>query len=335
MSQRHGKVWLSWEDHRRSKELARSFNAELVTFTSESPRWRRYPSLSLKTTLFLLKDRPALVFCQNPSIVLTALVLVIRSILKYKVVVDRHSNFKFEYQNSRSLKWKVFHWVSQQTLRKANLTIVTNSAIKEFCEEIGSNTVILPDKLPVFDLTMEDSVYRASEKHQKKIIMVITMFDADEPIPEVIEAGRKLGDDCLMYMTGNFKKMYSDSDKEVLLSEGVVFTGFIPESDYLRLMHSADVVVVLTKKDLILNCGAYEGLAMGKPLVLSSTKTIKDYFCFGSVYVEPTSEDIFRGILFAIENNKIMRQEIIDNLPDFRANWIKSFKKIEALVNSL
>jgi hypothetical protein len=68
-----GGLWLTWERHRRSETLARALGARYVPLVSGMPRPLRYGLLTLKTIGLLLNERPRLVFAQNPSIVLAAL----------------------------------------------------------------------------------------------------------------------------------------------------------------------------------------------------------------------------------------------------------------------
>src|SRR5690606_11646171 len=88
--------WITWEDHRRSRELASAIGAEYVCLLHSGDRYIRYPILSLKTIIFLFKTKPTLVFCQNPSIVLNTLLCLMRLIFRFGLITDRHSNFKFD-----------------------------------------------------------------------------------------------------------------------------------------------------------------------------------------------------------------------------------------------
>ena len=62
-------------------------------------------------------------------------------------------------------------------------------------------------------------------------------------------------------------------------------------------------------------CGAYEGLAANKPLILSKTKVLIEYFSDGVIHTENTSKEIFKSI-----------QEAITNLPDLNVK-IDSLKR--------
>lgn len=246
----------------------------------------------------LVKKRPAVVFVQNPSIVLTSVVILLRRIFRYIVVVDRHSNFKFEHENSRDFRWRLFHFLSRYTLKNSDLTIVTNEPLKKICENSNARAVVLQDRIPSMQKYDQDVDLPFFEDGKDIFnIMAVTTFNEDEPIDEIISAGMRLPDQYRVYLTGNYRKQFSDDEKEILKKNGIIFTGFIDESDYQTLMFSADAVIVLTKKEFILNCGAYEAIAFGKPMVLSNTDTIRSYFRFGAVYSSCSPNDIYNSIL--------------------------------------
>ena len=67
-----GSVWLTWEIQRRSETLAKFVGADYQCLLLDAPRIARYPILIWRTSRFLIKRKPALVYVQNPSIVLAA-----------------------------------------------------------------------------------------------------------------------------------------------------------------------------------------------------------------------------------------------------------------------
>jgi glycosyltransferase involved in cell wall biosynthesis len=79
-------------------------------------------------------------------------------------------------------------------------------------------------------------------------------------------------------VTGNYRKAGIVPPTD---APNVTFTGFLADPDYVALLGRADVVIVLTSDDDLLNCGAYEALALDKPLILSDTKAIREYSGWG------------------------------------------------------
>jgi glycosyltransferase involved in cell wall biosynthesis len=322
------KAWITWEDHRRSKELCKEFNARYIIPTFHN-RLRdiplfRYIVLTTKTVIALTKYKPKIVFAQNPSIILAAVIILTNKIHNYKVVIDRHSNFKL-HKNKRLLKWKIFEFISDYTIRNAELTIVTNKYLHNLVKLKGGVPYILEDKIP------DDCTIKPIKLKGDANVVYICGYNEDEPIIELIEASRNLKKSWKVYITGDFTKIKT---KYIFknLPPNIVFTGFLTEENYMRLLKSSDIIVVLTKQEYTLTCGAYEGLSVGKPMVLSNTTTIKEYFNKGVIYVDPTVESIYNGIVRANYDKEKLTKEI-DMLKIFlRADWMKKYEKLKNII---
>lgn len=326
-------IWLTWEDHRRSRELSEAFGAEYVLITLDWSRYIRYPVLTLLTLWKVLVKRPKLVFCQNPSIVLNIILVIFKPLFQYKLVVDRHSNFKFEHQFSPILKWRIFWCLSKVTVKCADLMIVTNEPLRKICNSWGGRAVVLPDKLP--DMTSNGNSASPVIEDQAKInVMAVTTFDSDEPVDEIIEAASLLGDDFKVYLTGNYHKYLGGKSGDHLFPGNVKFTGYISEADYRGLMNSADIVLVLTTKNLILNCGAYEAVSANKPLVLSNTEILRNYFYCGVIFVDINPQSIAAGICDAWENRGYLTTSSRKLAVNLKRSWLEQFQLVENYIAS-
>jgi hypothetical protein len=73
-------AWITWENQRRNRELSKSLGIplfELSEIDNISNPFRKYVTGIIKTLKILLEEKPELVICQNPSLVL-ALFLVFK-----------------------------------------------------------------------------------------------------------------------------------------------------------------------------------------------------------------------------------------------------------------
>mgnify|MGYP005851353021 CR=1 FL=1 len=287
-------VWITWDDHRRSRELSGYWGVKYRIFEYSGSALARYVFLSIRTIKYLLKSKPGLVVCQNPSVVLSALLVLVSRIQKFFLIIDRHSNFKIPLRESRHPKWRAFHYFSDYSIRNADLTIVTNSEAAEYVSALGGKPVILPDKLP--SALVGGKVTLKGEVN----FLLICSFGSDEPIDSILNSFIRLDQKYQVYVTGNFKKYdkwksYSDIDN-------INFLGFINESDYLDYLASVDATIVLTDMPMTLNCGSYESVKVGKPQIVADSPVIKEWFSRGAVYVNPKDEDsILHGIKLTIE----------------------------------
>src|SRR5690554_5789561 len=321
--------WITWEDHRRSRELAKVLNANYVAFHHPGSRYIRYPILSLKTMFFLFRSRASIVYCQNPSIVLTTIVCFLKLFLRYKVIVDRHSNFKFQLKDSNKWKWKIFHLLSRYTIREADLTIVTNDYLKDYVDSQDGRGFILPDKLPTL------SSASIKPLNGEFNFVFISTFSDDEPIEEVIGAMDKLDNSFHLYITGRFSAYKNVDALLKKLPANVTLTGFLSESDYQSLLVSADTLIIITDQEYTLTCGAYEAVTLEKPMILGDTNTIKNYFCKGAIYTKPLKEEIAVKMLETIQMADKMRVEVGELKNLLAQDWQRRYKDLQVYVRAL
>jgi glycosyltransferase involved in cell wall biosynthesis len=291
-----GRVWIAWETQRRSLNLAGRVGAHLLLCLDEDRGLKgilRYPRSALRTLGELWRRRGGTVFVQNPSMVLAALACAFRGILGYFLVVDRHSNFSFLAPGRPSLKRRISDWLSGYTLRNADVTIVTNAELAARVEAEGGRPFVLPDPFPEIPGGRSepgDGDWSASLPARPLEVLFVSSWAFDEPIEAAIEACRRLQGRILMRITGRPKPAYADLLKTA--PDNFVCTGFLPDEDYFALMSQSDAVMAVTTRAMTLVCGAYEAVALGKPMVLGDSPALRDYFHLGAVYTNCAVDDL-------------------------------------------
>jgi glycosyltransferase involved in cell wall biosynthesis len=313
-------VWITWERHRRSIELADAFGAALAVLECRAPQAIRYPYLILRTAWLLIRFKPARVFAQHPSIVLAATVCGLRRVLRYQVVIDRHSNFKLHTLEVRQLKWRLFHKLSRYTVKVADWTIVTNEYLRALVETWGGRGIVLQDPIPDWGQVEE---LKLDGEHN---IVVVSTFAEDEPIAQIIGAAADLHFPYQVYITGDKRRTNRVSGMPEDLPDNVKLTGFLPDGEYRALLAGADVVVVLTTADHTLTCGAYEAVGLGKAAVLSDTCVLREYFSSGAVYAAPSRGAIAAAIEDAVSRKETLELEAIRLRHQLRREWTESFR---------
>lgn len=269
-------IALSWEDHRRTRELCDWLGIPLFTLLFDGPRLARYIRLGIATIRLLWRTAPAVVFVQTPSVALALLVVALRRICGgYRIVMDAHNEAVAPYAYTQ---WPV-PLLHRLTLRAADLTIVTNSALVADVERIGGRAHVLPDRLP--SPPVQGATVDLTRRPFR--VMVVATYAADEPILEIIQAARELGPSFEFRLTGRETRLSPRQRSE--LPPNVWQTGFLSDADYWQLMRDSHCVLDFTLKPNCLVCGAYEGLALMRPMVLSDNPATRSLF--GRVAVLP------------------------------------------------
>jgi hypothetical protein len=320
-------IWITWETQRRTEELSKALGIKLYKIIYDGNYIIRYLLLSIKTIVLLIKIRPNKVIVQNPSIVLTTVICFLEKLFRYKIIVDRHTNFKFSSLDHPDIKLRIFHFLSKYTIRKADLTIITNESLRKIVNERGGNGFVLQDKIP--ELKLKEKI----PLRGKNNLVFIASFSGDEPIEEVMKAARLLNPDIFIYITGNYKKVKKEFIENA--PTNIVFTGFLNEKDYQSLLYCADVLIALTTQEHTLLCGAYEGVSLLKPLIISNKNDLRNYFYKGVVATNNNSNSISKSIITALENYDLLKKDIIELYSELKSDWELRFDNLLIAISNL
>lgn len=159
--------------------------------------------------------------------------------------------------------------------------------------------------------------------------VVGNLDSVDEPVAEVFAAARMLPD-VTFYVTGNSKRVGARLQAEK--PENVILTGFLPESDYSGLLQNVDGLVILTKSPNILNCGAYEALATGKPAVISDWPQMRRCFRRGFIYADNTTKGIAAAVEKMLDEQITLTREIVTMRSELVTRRQPEFQKLVAFL---
>jgi glycosyltransferase involved in cell wall biosynthesis len=302
------RIWISWEGHRRTRELCRALDVRLFEFTGRRSRAVKYFGLLWRTALCLAVTRPRTLFVQCPSIVLAAFAAGLRPFVGYRLVVDLH-NAAVEPEGPSRLHRAVLAWIH----RRASLNLVSNAALAPMVERDGGAAFVLPDRVPGMRPFIPASV-----KDRIRIVFVCS-YATDEPYRAVIDAARLLPPSWIVFVTGDERGLEPAVRRAA--PANVQFTGFLAEAAYERLLASADVVVDLTSREDCLVCGAYEAVALEKPLVTSDTRALREYFRRGAVYSAHDPASLAAAMTEAVLGRERLAQDMASLKAELTGRW--------------
>lgn len=324
-------LWLSWEHQRRNRTLSRFLDFELCELVSDKRMLARYFELAFKTTSLLAKRKPDNVVCQNPSIVLVILCILLRIYFKYTLTIDCHNSGLYPKEG----KSKVLNYIFRKINSFADIVVVSNGNLKEKFNDYFKTILVVPDPLPDRDsyYTAGDRVFNDERywNHDTNLkFLFICSWAQDEPFHEVIEAfsDQRLSE-ISCYITGRS----GPALKESRLPKNVKLTGFISDEDYFDLLCKCDAVIVLTSRDDCLTCGAYEALAVGKTGILSDSEVMKNTFGAGYLYSKPEKDDILNNVLLLAQNIEFFYPEVGVSKTKFNDKFLKNIENFEDAVH--
>jgi glycosyltransferase involved in cell wall biosynthesis len=313
-------LWITWEHQRRNRGMAKLVDAEYYEFETHHRGLRRYAVLSWQTIALLIRRRPALLFCQNPSLILAMLCVVYGISTRAQTIVDEHNAGLFPLES----RWRLLNAVARFVVRFSSAVIISNHELSEHVHKLGGHPIICPDPIPQLandPLSME-SLQRLTPGRTN--LVVVCSWAADEPYETLFEVANELRHGIDMLFTGVPPVWVSEES----LPANVKLLGFVPDQDYDALIRQADGLIVLSNRASCLNCGAYEAVAARTPAVLADTTALRTYFPYGFEYTSATKADLSDKIHRLIDNQAVLGQALASTQTSLQRHHVQA---IEAL----
>jgi len=295
------RVWITWERQRRNESMARWLSADLYQLEHTGGRVVRYIALSIRTIRLLLTEGIEIVFFQNPSIVLSVLIVLLKKmgIVQAKIVGDFHNAGVTPPRGAFLCQW---------VARSSDLTIVSNPNLVGVVSSWGAKSAAAPDPLPVFHT---DTDRGGSSTTNAFTFLFICSWADDEPVAEVVRAAAILEKEYPFFktiITGRPKLQKHLNG--VSIPDSIVLTGFLSEEDFEEQVNAADIILDLTTRPDCMVCGAYEAISAEKPAILSDNPPTREYFNLGVEFTDNSATDIVRCMIKSFQNIAIMKTDI-------------------------
>ncbi len=344
--------WLTHEV--RTASYARYLNATLYNIHYLSNRSVyfapfKYIPQCLKTWIVLWKQAPDVVYVMNPPVFAALSVYLFCLVARTPFIMDTHSP---------SLYGRRWGWtlpLQRALAKRAAVNIVDQERFADLFAEWNAKTIVL-ERPPLdveklvshvstsgsdasFDQDEPPLPKAQSSKRAAEIvtdghpfhITVVGQFASDEPVDVVVAAAHHLPN-----VTFSILGDKVHAPRQLLRSapSNVIFEGYLSGSDYWDHLASVDAVMTLTTFKYSLLGGAQEGMAMGKPLILSKQPVLVDYFSKGTIFVEHNVESMVDGIKRAQKEQKMLAKEVKLLALDKRKQWETSFASLTKLIGT-
>jgi glycosyltransferase involved in cell wall biosynthesis len=277
----------------------------------------RYIAQARQTWQILHREQPDVVLVQNPPIFATLVAAAYARRSGARYIIDSHTGAFV------SPKWRWALPLHRALSRDAITTIVTNDQLKSLVNSWGCRA---------FVLAFTPGDYPAGERFPLGAgfnVAVINTFSDDEPLHVVFDAARRLPD-INFYVTGDARRI----DPALLARKptNCHLTGYLPYEQYIGLLKGVDVITDLTTYDHTLLMGAFEGISLGTPLVISDWPVLRDYFPRGTVHVPNTVDGVYLGIRRAQRDLTALKQDVHVMRDQLQAEWQHKFRELSTLV---
>ena len=314
-------IFISWQKHQRTRSFCEKLTIPLIEITTAKSGLARYRETIARTFIALREHKPKIFLVQNPSIVLTSLAVVLKPFFHYQLIVDAH-NEAVEPHNYDNF---IIRMLARFLIRYSNATIVTNDVLANTVKKYGGSPLVLPDFLPNVDVRPFLSAPKNDEHYE---LTLIATYANDEPYREVFSALQTLGNKFKLKVTGKIPAHIDRSQ----VPDNVELLGFISHEEYWEQLYRSHIVIDLTTMDNCLVCGAYESMAIEKPLLLSANPASLSLFGNYAVHVENNSIAIARGIAELVDGYSSIAKKIGEAKSHFLTLEAKNILQIKTLL---
>lgn len=327
MNQNKTIVYIFWgQSSPASEDFARALGAILykIHFLRQNRPLLapiKYIPMFLKTLWILFRKRPTAVFVVNTPVFAPLCVFFYCRFARIPFVMDIHGHSFIGW------KWAWSAPLQSWLARRALANMIDHSEHRRIFESWKANIFMLERPPIVPPVNGEKSVTR----HPHFIVTVINTFAGDEPLGPVIKAARKLPD-IRFFILGDKSKAENSMLREV--PANVTFPGYLLSNNYWSQLYASNAIMTLTNTPYSLVSGGIEGMAVGKPLILSRQPALTDYFTKGTIFVDHSAESIFDALRQIITQEDRLKREIAELAVEKRERWSAESRKLLHLIGA-
>lgn len=302
------RLFVAWTQiSRRSEELSKNFDAKYIRYNRFDYPWpKRIASLLLnfiKSCKLLYLEKPTTVFTFHTHPLVTLCAILIKTMRPYKIIADLHTAAYTDYYRFP------FKSLIKFTFRFTDLLLIHNRNSINYFEKYFSG---YSDKLFFLEDPVPEIIGTGKSKDNPKIegktiCVLITRFSDDEKVMDFLNIVKDL-ENYFFYITGNYKKINIGEDKRT--GYNYHMTGFLDENDYWQLLDTADIIVTLTTREYTLLSAGYEAIALEKPILVSETITLKDFFGENARYLNQDFTNVVDELDRIVNNIEHWQQRV-------------------------
>jgi glycosyltransferase involved in cell wall biosynthesis len=230
----------------------------------------RYVMSSVRTSWALLRHRPGAVVVTLPPPFPALVALAYCRLTRTVLVLDSNpASFGLKQNRMSQALLPVHRWLA----RRAAAVLVTTDDLADIVRTWGAEPLILHEPAPA--LPPSRRLRPPAAGSGDFVALFVCVFGADEPVPEVLEAARRLPD-VRFRITGDPRKAQDGLLDDV--PPNVDLVGYLEPARYGEELADADVVLSLTTEPTSVTRSGYEAVYARKPLIVTDWPASRAYF---------------------------------------------------------
>ena len=287
--------------------------------------------VSLCISLYVcVKQRIDVVHLHNPPDTL-CVVAALYKLMGKKIVYDHHDLAPELYLSRYGLQgegkgaiYRTLLLLEKINLKLANVVIATNESYREIDIRRGGldeRKVFIVRNGPDLDRVRLTAPDERLKSMNKKILVYIGIMGPQDGVDYLMRALHHLAYDlgrtdfyCVLIGKGDSLESLKALARELKIEEYVWFTGFIPETDLIRYLSTADIGVDPDPSSPLNDVSTWikimEYMAVEKPIVTFDLKETRYSAQDAALYVPPNDEHAFAQALVTLMDDPEMRRQM-------------------------
>ncbi len=256
----------------------------------------RYIILFLRTIIILGKERPDVVYAQNPSVFCPLTCLLFCRLWRKKLIIDHHAVWSIK-TFSKGILSALLRRMEKFVVAKAYANTVPHSLWAKELEKMGAKNI-----LTVYDYVAKSKASRSEEWRKKysngKKFVALAPHGGHplERIENEAQAAAKFANSLELLFSGPPTKMKGRIQKVLDLSN-VNYIGFVPNNEFEGIKASVDLALCITDEPYTLSHSLLEFAACSIPTISSPQEAVRELFGESLLYTKSSSpEDIGAAI---------------------------------------
>jgi glycosyltransferase involved in cell wall biosynthesis len=267
----------------------------------------KYVIFFLMTQVYLLKERPRVVFAQNPPVFCPLACVPYCKLTNAKLVVDHHNVWSVKVFGQSRLSSQ-FRTLERLLALSADANTVPHSVWQHELLRLGAKRVLM-----VHDyVSLNESARSKDIREDISKMGLIGIASGHQGYPQERVEAEALAAESVegvtLAITGPPQRLVPRIEKLGSL-RNVRYLGYLPKVDYERLKASCDFALNISDEPFTLNHVLFEYAAASLPTISTRRDVIEDVFGDSLLYVDVSDAEPVAARLRELTGSPVLLQE--------------------------
>ena len=271
----------------------------------------RYAFLALRTISLLRRHRPRVVLVQNPPIFLPVLLVLTKSLFRFKLIIDHHAIWSIKTLHQPLLSQMIAALERFASTHADSNMSPNNSWTRELRARGATDAFTYHDFIPKPTITTKkDHQWTANPLPPHRYLVIAAHGGHPQELLEEEIAAVSGLQDYLLVITGKREKL-GQRIARLGPKNNVIYPGYLDDASYEALKKSADVALSLSAEINTVPHAIHEYLGYGIPTIVLEDSLLRSLFDAAIVEIDDARAETVRTALKRVTEDSVFRGELL------------------------